>query len=52
LPRRLNGQVHLMADYVSVAIGKARTSAASANPIAPEEEIDAVVEQVPEVQQQ
>jgi hypothetical protein len=31
---------------------KASTLAASANPIAPEEEIDAVVEQVPEVQQQ
>jgi len=53
LPARpLNGQVHLMPDYLSFRIKKARTLAASANPIAPEEEIDAVVEQVPEVQQQ
>ena len=53
LPARLlNGHVHLMPDDLSFGLNKARTSAASANPIAPEEEIDAVVEQVPEVQQQ
>jgi hypothetical protein len=39
-----------MPDYLSFGLEKARTLAASANPIAPEEEIDAVVEQVPEVQ--
>jgi hypothetical protein len=36
-----------MCDYVSFSVKKV-----SANPIAPEEEIDAVVQQVPEVQQQ
>jgi hypothetical protein len=41
-----------MADYLSCGIEKARTLAASANPIAPAEEIDAVVEQVPEIQHQ
>jgi len=41
-----------MPDYRSFVNEKARTSAASANPIAPEEEIDAVIEQIPEVQQQ
>jgi hypothetical protein len=52
LPARpLNGQAHLMLDYLPSGVEKARTLAASANPIAPEEEIDAVVEQVPEVQQ-
>jgi hypothetical protein len=35
-------------NYVSFGIEKARTLAASANPVTPEEEIDAVVEQVPE----
>ena len=35
-------------NYVSFGIEKVRTSAASANPVTPEEEIDAVVEQVPE----
>jgi hypothetical protein len=50
--RRLNGQVHLTPDYVSFRIKKARTLAASQNPIAPEEEIDTVVQQIPEVQQQ
>jgi len=39
-----------MSDYLSFRIEKARTLAASANPIAPEEEIDTVVQQVPEVQ--
>jgi hypothetical protein len=39
-----------MPDYLSFGIEKARTLAASANPIAPEEEIDTVVQQVPEVQ--
>jgi hypothetical protein len=39
-----------MADYLSFRVKKARTLAASANPIAPEEQIDAVVQQVPEVQ--
>jgi hypothetical protein len=38
-----------MPDYVSFGVEKARTLAASANPITPEEEIDAVVEQVPEI---
>jgi hypothetical protein len=41
-----------MPDYFSFRLEKAVTLAASANPIAPEEEIDAVVEEVPEVQQQ
>jgi len=41
-----------MPDYPSFRIKKARTLAASANQIAPEEEIDAVVQQVPEVHQQ
>jgi hypothetical protein len=41
-----------MPDYVSFEVEKARTLAASGNPIAPEEEIDTVVQQVPEVQQQ
>jgi len=51
LPARpLNGQVHLMPDYLSFRIKKARTLAASANPIAPEEEIDTVVQQVPDGQ--
>jgi hypothetical protein len=49
LPARpLNGQVHLMPDYLSFRVGKARTLAASANPVTPEKEIDAVVQQVPE----
>jgi len=39
-----------MADYLSFGVEKPRTLASSANPIAPEEEIDAVVQQVPEVQ--
>jgi len=39
-----------MSDYLSFGVKKARTLAASANPIAPEEEIDTVVQQVPEVQ--
>ena len=37
-----------MPDYLSFRLEKARTLAASANPVTPEEEIDAVVEQVPE----
>jgi hypothetical protein len=37
-----------MADYLSCGIEKARTLAASANPITPEKEIDAVVQQIPE----
>jgi hypothetical protein len=41
-----------MSDYLSFGVKKARTLATSANPIAPEEEIDAVVQQVPEVQYQ
>jgi hypothetical protein len=48
LARPLNGQTHLMPDYVSFDVKKARTMAASANPFTPEEEIDAVVEQIPE----
>jgi len=39
-----------MSDYLSFGIEKARTLAASANPVTPEEEIDTVVQQVPEVQ--
>jgi hypothetical protein len=39
-----------MLDYLFFGIEKARTLAASANPTAPEEEIDTVVQQVPEVQ--
>ena len=38
-------------DHLSFRFDKARALPASANPIAPEEEIDAVVEQVPEVHQ-
>jgi hypothetical protein len=37
-----------MPDYLSFRVEKARTLTASANPITPEEEIDAVVQQVPE----
>jgi hypothetical protein len=37
-----------MPDYLSFGVEKARTLAASANPVTKEEEIDAVVEQVPE----
>jgi hypothetical protein len=48
LARPLNGQTHLMPDYVSFDVKKARTMAASANPFTPEEEIDALVEQMPE----
>jgi hypothetical protein len=39
-----------MPDYLSFGLEKARTLAASANPITPEKEIDTVVQQVPEVQ--
>jgi hypothetical protein len=46
--RPLNGQVHLMPDYLSFGVEKARTLASSANPIQPEEEIDTIVQQVPE----
>jgi hypothetical protein len=38
-----------MGDYLSFAFEKARTLAASANPITPKKEIDTVVQQVPEV---
>jgi hypothetical protein len=41
-----------MPDYLFFGVKKPRTLAASANPIAPEEEIDAVVQQVPDVQYQ
>jgi hypothetical protein len=37
-----------MPDYLSFGVKKARRLAASANPFTPEEEIDAVVEQIPE----
>jgi len=37
-----------MPDHLSFRIEKARTLAASANPVTPEKEIDAVVQQVPE----
>jgi len=37
-----------MPDYRSFRVEKARTLTASANPVTAEEEIDAVVEQVPE----
>ncbi len=47
--RPLNGrQTHLMPDYLPFRVEKARTLATSANPITPEEEIDTVVQQVPE----
>jgi hypothetical protein len=36
-----------MTDYLSFAVEKARILAASANPVTPEEEIDAFVQQVP-----
>jgi hypothetical protein len=39
-----------MPDYLFFRVKKARTLAASSNPIAPEEEIDAVVQQIPEIQ--
>jgi hypothetical protein len=44
----LNGQVHLMPDYLSLRVERASTFGASENPVTPEEEIDAVVQQVPE----
>jgi hypothetical protein len=37
-----------MPDYLPFGVEKARTLAASANPITPEKEIDAVVQQVAE----
>ena len=40
------------AGLFSFGVEKARTLAASANPVTPEEEIDTVVQQIPEVQQQ
>lgn len=50
LARPLNGQAHFTLDYLPFGLEKARTLAASANPVTPEKEIDAFVEQVPEGQ--
>jgi hypothetical protein len=48
--RPLNGQVHLIPDYLSFGLDSMNVGRVSAKPITPEEEIDAVVQQVPDVQ--